>query len=325
MPWLLAMGNHDDTALGTLGHHDAVAAWCTAGRKIFSATSDPAVRLGARLRAPTAVAGARLGVEDLDAVLGEIARTGQTRAVTADRRRRPFTGAEYVAALRKPRFAGAGPVGHGYLPNSDGTKLFYTHWLAERVLAITLDTTNQAGGAHGSIGAGQLQWLSYQLAAHREAYVVVFSHHPSYSMTNLAPDPREPGEERHDGSAVLHVLHEHANVVAWVNGHSHSNTISPRRHSDPQRSFWEINTVSHVDAPQQARVLELAANGDRTLSVFTTLVDSASPVAAGYDDLTTTGLASLYRELAFNDLDLLKRAGGAEDGNTELMLLDPLS
>jgi metallophosphoesterase (TIGR03767 family) len=193
------------------------------------------------------------------------------------------------------------------------------------VLAITLDTTNQAGGAHGSIGAGQLQWLSYQLAAHREAYVVVFSHHPSYSMTNLAPDPREPGEERHDGSAVLHVLHEHANVVAWVNGHSHSNTISPRRHSDPQRSFWEINTVSHVDAPQQARVLELAANGDRTLSVFTTLVDSASPVAAGYDDLTTTGLASLYRELAFNDLDLLKRAGGAEDGNTELMLLDPLS
>ncbi|WP_261167144.1 hypothetical protein [Microbacterium sp. Marseille-Q6965] len=113
-------------------------------------------------------------------------------------------------------------------------------------------------------------------------------------------------------------------MIAWVNGHSHRNTITARPGPTADRGFWEINTASHVDAPQLARVIELAHNHDGTLSLFTTLIESDAPARVGYDDLTPAGLASLYRELAFNDLHARPAAvGEAVDRNAELLLVDP--
>lgn len=323
VPWLLTMGNHDAAALGTLEHQPAISEWYTGDRKVFSASSEEALLLATRLCSRTPTDYPDLGTvgRQLEVVAGR----GHTRTVSADPRRAPFTGPEYVQALRQPRFTGSGPVGHGYTEDDDGSRLYYTHWLSKQVLAVSLDTTNQAGGADGSLGSTQLQWLEQQLLSHQGAYVVVFSHHPSDRMTNLAPDPRDLREQRHSGEEVVAVLHRHPHVVAWVNGHCHHNRITPRRHAEPRRSFWEINTASHVDAPQQARVIEVASNGDGTLSLFTTMVDADSPARAPYTDLTPVGLASLYRELAFNDPTSIDRAGSYQDGNAELLLADPLA
>lgn len=41
-------------------------------------------------------------------------------------------------------------------------------------------------------------------------------------------------------------------------------------------------------------------NKDGTLSVFTTLIESAAPHATDFTDLSQTGLAALYRELSYN-------------------------
>jgi hypothetical protein len=110
-------------------------------------------------------------------------------------------------------------------------------------------------------------------------------------------------------------------VVAWINGHSHKNKIRAHGHREPARAFWEITTASHVDTPQQARMIELADNGDGTLSLFTTLLDSAAPVRTAYDDLSQTSLASLYRELAYNSPGSQpQKAGTPRDRNTELLL-----
>ncbi len=325
VPWLLTMGNHDGAALGTLGHESATAAWCAGDRKVFSDTSEEGLVLAARLRARTPGEHPDLGAGGVGRLMEAIAARGQARAVSADPRRAPFTGQEYVAALRSPRFTGAGPVGHGYAGDDDGSHLYYTHWLSQDVLAVSLDTTNQAGGADGSIGSAQLHWLEQQLTACQGAYVVVFSHHPSDAMTNLVPDPRDLLEERHSGDELVAALHRHPHVLAWVNGHCHRNRITPRRHAEPRRSFWEINTASHIDAPQQARVVEVASNGDGTLSLFTTMIDADSPARALHTDLAPVGLASLYRELAFNDPSFLDRRGSQADGNTELLLVDPLA
>lgn len=105
-----------------------------------------------------------------------------------------------------------------------------------------------------------------------------------------------------------------------MNGHTHKNEIIP--HAAPgNRSFWEICTASHVDFPQLARVIELVDNKDGTLSLFTTLIESAAPHATDFTDLTQTGLAALYRELSFNApgarTDL---SGSSRDRNTELVL-----
>lgn len=114
------------------------------------------------------------------------------------------------------------------------------------------------------------------------------------------------------------MLRAHPHVLAWVNGHSHRNTITP------QGTFWEITTASHVDDPQLARVVELVDNRDGTLSVLSTLVESAAPHRTDVADLSQTGLAALYRELAANApgrrLDL---AGSVADRNVELLLAKP--
>ncbi|WP_243640432.1 TIGR03767 family metallophosphoesterase [Nocardioides jejuensis] len=322
VPWLMTMGNHDDTVMGTLMTRPFAEEWATGTRKIYDARGDATLFL-AELAACTELDPRR--IDQAAGLLTDLARRGDTRTVTADPRRAPFTTDEYLAALRSPRFAGAGPVGHGYEADADASRLHYVHRLGEKVVAISLDTTNQAGGADGSIGAGQLAWLGEKLAEHADDYVLVFSHHPSWTMSNLVPDPRLPGEARHGGDAVLDLLHEHANVLAWVTGHCHSNTIKPRRHRDPQRSFWEINTVSHIDAPQQARIIEVAGNGDGTVSLLTTMLDADSPLRPSYDDLSTAALGGLYREIAFNDLGQRERGGDPSDRNAELVLTDPFA
>ncbi|MET3961260.1 metallophosphoesterase (TIGR03767 family) [Marmoricola sp. OAE513] len=317
VPWVLTMGNHDDVAGGMLGNRQYVEDWSLGDRKIFSSHGDVTYRLASMLK------GVRAG-DDAREMLASIVSSGRTRTVHADPRRAPFTGADYLAALRDPRYVGAGPVGHGYAEDADPDHLYFTYRASELVTVISLDTTNQAGGAEGSIGSGQLAWLERQLTTLTDQYVVVLSHHPSGSMRNLAEDPRFPGEQRHGDDELRRVLHRHPQVVAWVNGHTHRNDITPHRHDEAKRSFWEINSASHTDAPQQARVIEVARNGDGTISLFTTMIDADAPLVADPDDLSPAGLASYYRELAFNDRPWHARAGRRRDRNTELLLRDPL-
>jgi hypothetical protein len=135
-------------------------------------------------------------------------------------------------------------------------------------------------------------------------------------MTNLRTDPARPREKRHGGDELTALLKKHPNVLAWINGHSHRNRI------DPRGTFWEVNTASHVDYPQLARIVEIVDNHDGTLSLITTLIESAAPHRTDFHDLSTAGLASLYRELAFNapGADITSTTGVAHDRNAELLL-----
>ncbi|OIJ95885.1 hypothetical protein BIV23_33825 [Streptomyces monashensis] len=158
------------------------------------------------------------------------------------------------------------------------------------------------------------------LKDNRDSHVVVFSHHTSTTTNNTRPDPARPGEQRHTGAEVLSLLSAHANVLAWVNGHVHKNVVTPH-HGSGGHSFREISTASHIDFPHLARVIELADNKDGTISVFTTLIESAAPHRTDFSDLSQTGLAALYRELAHNAPGADTSLGGtAADRNTELVL-----
>jgi hypothetical protein len=63
---------------------------------------------------------------------------------------------------------------------------------------------------------------------------------------------------------------------------------------------------------------------DGTLSLFTTLIESAAPHRVEHGDLGRTGLASLYREPAFNAPGRRTTLTGEPgDRNTELLLPRP--
>ena len=50
-----------------------------------------------------------------------------------------------------------------------------------------------------------------------------------------------------------------------------------RARPDRGGGFWEIVTASHLDWPQQARVIELADLGDDAFAIYTTAVDHLGP------------------------------------------------
>ena len=208
------------------------------------------------------------------------------------------------------------------------------------LVGLLLAGCGRIGFDAGSLGDGQFKWIERTLKAGSSRYYdskghlvrsgaadtlfILFSHHTSTSMGNVLPDPANLLEPRRDGAALVALLNRFPNVVAWVNGHSHRNRITAHRGTTPEQGFWEINTASHIDYPQHARIIELTENGDGTLSLFTTLIEADAPYEAAYDDATPAGLASLYRQISRNDPHLNPDLmGAAADHNTELVLVKP--
>ncbi|NKI42556.1 TIGR03767 family metallophosphoesterase [Streptomyces physcomitrii] len=310
LPWYSTVGNHDQLPGGCYAPSDSFwAEYAVGDRKVMTLPGEQGAALWNTVKK---------GGDPTGGLYRELLRSrpAGTRRITPDESRAPFTPEEYVRAHLRPEFTGPGPHGHGYTEaNLAEDTRYYTFRVAEGVLGISLDSTDPGGHYEGSLGEAQFSWLREQLTAHKDEHVLVFSHHTSKSMRNLRPDPARAGERRHSGAELVELLRGHRNVLAWVNGHSHKNAITPHG------GFWEISTASHVDFPQLARVIEIADNQDGTLSLFTTLIESAAPQRTDFADLSQPGLAALYRELAFNAPGARSTLSGAPgDRNTELLL-----
>lgn len=304
VPWYSTSGNHDSLPGGCFAGDGFFTDFAVGGRKLMRLDSEAA---GARLWR-TVEEGADPKGEQFKELLRSRTRSREMRSVTADPARAPFTRQDWIRAHLRRRYAGAGPVGHGYTEaNLAEDRLYYTFRIAEGVTGISLDTTRRDGGYPGRVGEAQMKWLERRLSEQRSAgaYVLLFSHHTS----TTTPE---------GGAELLSLLHDNPHVLAWINGHSHKNRIRPRG------TFWEISTASHIDFPQLARTVEVSDNGDGTLSLFTTLIESAAPARTDYGDLSQTGLASLYRELSFNTPGARQELSGTPtDRNTELLLPKP--
>ncbi len=312
MPWYTAFGNHDTLVQGNFPANTMqLNALATGPLKIIS--PPPGASQNDVLKSLT-------DPEFLDQAL---VVSPYVRAVTPDPDRRLLSRAEVVE--EHFRTVGA-PVGHGFTERNrvDGTAYYaFTH---NGVRFIVLDTVNPNGYADGSLDAAQLAWLQAELLAARNRLTVIASHHTSGSMNNPFvatggdPQPRVMGEE------VVALLHQNPQVIAWVNGHSHRNQVWARKNPSGRGGFWEINTASHIDWPQQSRLIEIVDNRDGTLSIFTTMVDHGAPESSGGATDSPLALAALARELAANDWH--QRADdlrGARDArNVELVVPHPL-
>ncbi len=290
MPWYTCFGNHDGLAQG-------------------NAPVNPAMdRIGV---GGTKVIGPPPGANPCSEFAGPAA-TGPSQATTPDPSRRYVSRREWIEKhLESPGL----PHGHGFSPeNLAPATLYYTADVGE-VRWIVLDTVNPGGYADGSIGDAQLTWLRARLeeAQAERKLVLLFSHHGPRSLENPLqnPDPLDQDANdlpRHQADAVLEVVDAFSCVIAWVNGHTHSNVIQTRG------TWWDIGTAAHIDWPPQCRLIEVVDNNDGTLSIFATMVDhSADPVA------------SLARELAGNDphAGFAHGTGEAADRNVELLVSHP--
>ncbi|MFL6241245.1 MAG: TIGR03767 family metallophosphoesterase [Actinomycetes bacterium] len=337
IPWYSVFGNHDGLIQGNFPRTPGIAATPTGSVKVTGITTGEAQLEKALLSGdPAALAAAMTPGPE---------RT--VRVVSSDPDRRFLDREQTIQEHFKTT---SHPVGHGFTQrNLDGGVAYYTFDLpgsAVPILGIVLDTVNPNGYSEGSLDQTQFAWLERQLVAAHSQYlddsgnivrggarqdrlVVLFSHHAIHSLSNPIPGPFETGA-RVQGPEVQALLLRFPNVVLWVNGHSHVNAIYAHPQAKSAKlggGFWEANTASHIDWPQQARLVEIVDNRDGTLSVFGTIIDSAAPAsyAGRLDD--TTHLAALSRELAANDWQERDnhdaRRGTLADRNVELLVAAP--
>jgi metallophosphoesterase (TIGR03768 family) len=79
-------------------------------------------------------------------------------------------------------------------------------------------------------------------------------------------------------SSLLATLHNYSNLILWISGHRHINTVSPQpalAGQGPEFGFWEVETASLRDFPQGFRTFEIKRNNNNTVSITITNVDPA--------------------------------------------------
>jgi metallophosphoesterase (TIGR03767 family) len=334
LPWMAAYGNHDSLLQGNLSPSPLVDGYVVGARKILG------------LPAGFTLANLLAALGGNPSLFNQFV-DGPSRPVTADRSRRPLSRAEVVAEY----FTTSGrPRGHGFTRANRAHGTAYYTFVSGGVRCIVLDTVNPNGDADGSLDATQLNWLTSQLDANSETrlgpdgtrerargrnrLIMIFSHHTIATMENGLTGANAPGQ-RILGEQVRELLLRYPNVVAWVNGHTHVNNVIAHRRPSAWKihgGFWEINTASHIDFPQQARTVELVDNRDGTLSIFGTIIDADAPLR-WTGTSTPTQLASLSRELAANDWQARVphldheghdgRRGARSDRNVELLVHAP--
>jgi len=319
-PWYAVYGNHDTDFLGTLAISDALRAFAIGDRKAAVWQPFAANFLGGWASQLSPVN------QFLHEVRSSFGRQSGMRSVTPDQQRRLLDGVEFMQAhLDSPDRPG--PVGHGFTQNNITTGQRY--WMADvspHVRAFGLDTCNQVAGPDGAVPEDQFTWLRAGLeqAQAENKLCVILSHHNSTTLENEAQPVVGPTQRLIHAEEFVAMVQEFPNAVAWVNGHTHINTIIP--HPKPGGGgFWEITTASCIDFPQQQQLIEIVDNRDGTLSIFTTSLDHASAADWTPSDYSASGLASLSRQLAANDWieNPPMRMGSPLDRNCELLLPAP--
>ena len=320
VPWYAVYGNHDATYMGTFRPDPALFAWAVGDRK--AATGD-GLAVNWLQGFASDLSAAQMAANAIRQQLGLLPGI---KTVTPDPARKLLERTDFMQAhLDSP--AVPGPVGHGWTQaNIDTGQTWWTADLTPYLRVFGLDTCNMAAGADGAVPEDQFTWLEGQLAQCQAEgrLAMVCSHHNSYTLENDAK-PVWGGQRLIHAEEFIAMLLRYPVLVAWLNGHTHINTLTPHVRESGTGGFWEITTASCVDFPQQQQLVEFVDNRDGTMSLFVTALDHAAPPTWTPGDLSQTGLASLSRELSANAWLAIPplRAGSPLDRNVELLLPAP--
>jgi metallophosphoesterase (TIGR03767 family) len=321
-PWYSVFGNHDVLFNGFIGQDDSLRTLATGDVKYYSFESWIVEHL----------TGMSLDLSPIQRMLNHIrqqfALVGGFKRIGADPQRRLLQGQDFMAAHFEDTGAGPGPVGHGWTQaDLDANRTYWSADIGQHVRVFGLDTCNRLVGADGAVPRDQYDWLEAGLAqcVEQDKLAIILSHHNTLTLENTAESVFHPGEELVHADEFVAMLQRYPNMILWLNGHTHMNTIRAHPREDGRGGFWEVTTASCIDYPQQQQLVDICDNRDGTLSIFAITLDHASPAQWTPGDLTQSGLASLSRELSSNDWIAapLSLIGSELDRNVELLVPAP--
>jgi len=305
IPWYQAIGNHDHFWIGTVPVGPA-------GLK-GSFTSDEVLAYGNGIVNGSNIYRTNtphyyMGVLDGSTPNGEMIKYGPVEEfssppkVVPDKDRRSLAQVEW-----KEEFFNTStlPVGHGFnlVPpgQEDGFACYsFVPKAAIPIKVIVLDNTQREDDGsitlhgRGFLDQARWLWLKKELAAGDAAgqLMIIASHIP---IGVQPPALNNGGSDTYmdwfDNSAnpssmqnavnlpgLLAELHNHPNLLMWIAGHRHVNTVKAfvsDNPAKPERGFWQVETSSLLMFPQQLRLFEIMLNSDYTVSIVTTNIDPA--------------------------------------------------
>jgi len=199
------------------------------------------------------------------------------------------------------------PAGHGFNLSQTGS-LAACYWFLPKadipIKVIVLDTACKLDipGKYASFyGAGWVDsarytWLTNELNEGQvnDQLMIIACHVPIKPMASLSdtnrvemfyvsdnptpglsePPTNFPGCKTED--ELIASLHDYPNLIMVIAGHRHVNVVTPfpsPNPANPEKGFWEIETPSMRDFPQQFRTYEILRNTDNSISILTTDVD----------------------------------------------------
>ncbi len=362
-PWYAVLGNHDGLAQGNIRENIEFQFVVQGGRKVLKNIQD----YTSEGKCPDPY--------DYQAQLDAFQEAFLSSAsqVPSDRNRRLLTKRylheEFFNTSGKPRGHGLNRApDYPYL--EEGEEAFpagyYAFDISEEIVGIAMDTVSYDLSDAGQLDNEQFEWLEAVMRDNSRRYfnrsgerkrnpkaqdrlIVLFSHHGSTALDNpdvpdSAPQAMLPlhcfeetsAEGCQGGEGLRSLIERYPNVIAWVDGHEHNNRVTHFPFDgDPTRGFWEINTASHIDWPQQSRLIEIAFKPGKdgkadTVFIYATMIDhiaGVDPDPVAQDPIEY--LASISRLESYRDACLraaqasCSATGSPEDRNVKLVLKAP--
>jgi metallophosphoesterase (TIGR03768 family) len=293
IPWYQTLGNHDHFYVGSIPVDYGI-------RKDLrqSYITDTVFATGDVLKNPGFINNKDFytGLIDGSTPYGDIKFAGPVAnfkkppKVVADMNRRSLLRTEWMKEFFNTT---SNPVGHGF-NLADAEKGFACYSFVPKsdipVKVIVLDNTqNENDGSadihgHGFLDQARWDWLKKELADGDAAgQLMIIAAHIPIDVEITGPRS-EMGWWVDPQNAVtlpnlIAELQSHPNLIMWISGHRHLNTVKAFKSPDPvkapEKGFWEVETSSLRDFPQQLRTFEIYLNSDNTLSIVATNVDPA--------------------------------------------------
>jgi len=289
IPWYQALGNHDHFFMGFLSPNDYIRQ---------TLIGDKILNLGNPFTDPRGVdsRGFYMGAMDGSTLYGNVVGAGPVKdftnppTVPADSNRRSLSRKEWINEFFN---TSSNPKGHGF--NKADIKSGLACYSFEPnpnlpIKVIVLDDTQSnddsndpdaLGYGHGSYGYGhgsldnkRYNWLVKELDKGQAEgkLMVIAAHEPIGVETAPSMMAWIPSVE----TKLIAKLHTYPNLILWIAGHRHLNTVTAFKSPDvnrPELGFWQVETSSLREFPQQFRTFEIMRNSDNTISIFATDVD----------------------------------------------------
>jgi metallophosphoesterase (TIGR03768 family) len=279
IPWYAVLGNHDHFWFGALLVDDylrqsytnnsvllmgSMADGGSSSRKEFMGTIDGSTPYGN-------VIGVGLVT---NFIVGDVTNAP---TITPDPNRYSLTKSNW---MREFFTTASKPVGHGFSPANIANDFACYSFepkanlpLKVIVLDDTMTDANFDPTGYGGLDTNQLAWLVHELdlGQAQDKLMIIAAHIPIElcalpgSTNSIISEPD-----------LLALLHNYPNLLLWVTGHMHRNNIKPQPSPYPNREeygFWEVETPSLRDWPQEFRTFEILRNTDNSISMMVTDID----------------------------------------------------